>query len=133
MPKPSSSTRVTRWPGPERVVPAVEAWAADLLASRSEVARVALVGSYARGDAGFGSDVDLVVVVSGTLPAGPERAVPYLETRRIPVPTDVLVFTEDEWRAMDPRFGTREAVEREGRWLAQRSTTRALDDHPSGR
>ena len=56
-------------------------------------------GSYARGDAGFGSDLDLVAVVKRSEVPRMERNRdwPY---ERLPVPADLLVFTVDEWRGM---------------------------------
>ena len=68
-------------------------------------ARVALVGSYARGDHGPGSDADLLVVLS-------QCEVPFLlralelPAPRLPVPADLVVLTEGEvaeWSTERPR------------------------------
>jgi len=63
--------------------------------------RIYLFGSHARGEAGRHSDVDLLVVERE--PFGPERSRVeetgrvYLSLRGIPVPTDVLLFSEAEF------------------------------------
>lgn len=61
-------------------------------------------GSHARGDTGFGSDLDLVAVVERSDLPRMERGRdwPY---ERLPVPTDLLVFTVNEWQAMMERGG----------------------------
>jgi len=63
--------------------------------------RIYLFGSHARGEAGRHSDVDLLVVERE--PFGPgrsrveESARVSLSLRGVPVPTDVLLFSEDEF------------------------------------
>ena len=57
-------------------------------------------GSLARGDWGVGSDVDLVIVVSASTMPFFRRPARW-DATRLPVPADLLVFTEDEWRAME--------------------------------
>ncbi|MFM8605093.1 MAG: nucleotidyltransferase domain-containing protein [Cyanobium sp.] len=50
-----------RWPEASEVLEAVSTWAAELGAERPGLERVGVHGSYGRGDAGFGSDLDLVL------------------------------------------------------------------------
>jgi predicted nucleotidyltransferase len=71
-------------------------WAEQMGRARREVLRIGYFGSYARGDWGVGSDLDLIIVV--------ERADQPFERRgarwaiaELPVPADVLVYTEEEW------------------------------------
>ena len=59
---------------------------------------VYLYGSYARGDAETGSDVDLLVVVSDSpLSFFARGAAAYRALRHIGVPVDVQVYTEEEF------------------------------------
>lgn len=74
-------------------------------------------GSYARGVAGVGSDLDLVAIVR-------QAAVPFAErsatwpVERLPVPADLFVYTDAEWEplmATGGRFA--DALRRDVVWL----------------
>ena len=65
---------------------------AALKASRSDVVRVGYFGSYARGDCGVGSDLDLVVVLTMQRAAATART-RLRHHRGFPVPVDLLVYT----------------------------------------
>ncbi|MEX0692267.1 MAG: nucleotidyltransferase domain-containing protein [Gemmatimonadales bacterium] len=93
---------------------AVRAWADALAAHAPEVEAIGYFGSYARGDWGVGSDVDLVVVVGDT-PLPFERRAARWDATRLPVPADVLVYTHDEWAAHPGR--PRDVV-----WVVRRKT-----------
>jgi predicted nucleotidyltransferase len=65
-----------------------------------EVVRVILFGSFARGDAVPGSDLDIVIILT-------HCSVPFLERLRIyrfaavdGVPVEVFPYTKDEWERM---------------------------------
>ncbi len=119
MPVRSLRSSVLRWPDPATVVDAARAWAERLLAADPTVDRVGLVGSYARGDWGVGSDVDLVVIVAES-PLPFERRAARLDALELPVPADLLVYTRDEWARMvaDGRLAP---LARDVRWLADRA------------
>ncbi|ADW23110.1 DNA polymerase, beta domain protein region (plasmid) [Thermus scotoductus SA-01] len=104
-----------RWPSREEVEGALQAWMVrhpipGLLA-------LGYFGSYARGDYGVGSDLDLLLVVeSSSLPSW-QRALT-LPLEELPVPAEALVYTLAEWQALperSPRFA--ETLRREVRWL----------------
>jgi len=58
--------------------------------------RVVLFGSYARGDATEGSDVDLLVIAD-TSERKPKRSAPiYSALRDFPFSKDILVYTPEE-------------------------------------
>jgi predicted nucleotidyltransferase len=63
MPVRSLSSSVLVWPDAAEVARAVRTWAENLSKTEPAVQRVGYFGSYARGDWGVGSDVDLVVLV----------------------------------------------------------------------
>jgi hypothetical protein len=112
---------VLRWPSAEAVIAALEEWAAAAAARRPELLRLGYFGSFARGEAGVGSDLDLAAIVR-TL----DR--PFLErprewpTERLPVPTEILVYTAEEWDRL-MRSGGRFArtLEDQTRWIIDRS------------
>jgi len=66
---------------------------ADFIGQQFDVEKVILFGSYARGQARPGSDVDLLVVMAPN--GGEARAAPILAAvgRRFCVPVDVVVRT----------------------------------------
>ena len=77
----------------------MQQWAEDVVRSQPDVVRVGYFGSYARGDWGVGSDLDLIVVVRES--AQPfETRVAQIDTEALPVPVDMLVYTEEEWQTI---------------------------------
>ena len=62
MPVRSLTQSLLRWPSPEHVLSAVAAWATLQQAQTPSLKRVGLFGSYGRGTAGVGSDLDLLLV-----------------------------------------------------------------------
>ncbi|MCS6830426.1 MAG: nucleotidyltransferase domain-containing protein [Armatimonadota bacterium] len=116
MPVRSLSSSVLKWLDAETVLEAVEAWAKQTFARHPEVVRIGLFGSYARGDWGVGSDIDLVIIVHDTAIPFIERA-RYFDTSDLPLSTDLLVYTRAEWEKMwrEGRFAQR--IEREARWF----------------
>ncbi|CAN5239937.1 hypothetical protein BH23GEM4_BH23GEM4_21980 [soil metagenome] len=84
----------------------MRAWAADRVGERSDLVRIGYFGSYAGGGWGVGSDLDLVVVVERSDEPWERRACSW-DTTSLPVASDLLVYTADEWRALlrhDHRF-----------------------------
>lgn len=95
MPVRSLRSSVLRWPDAATVDAAVRAWAAATARGRSDVVWIGYFGSYARGDWGVGSDVDIVVVVDRSDVPFTRRALAF-DATSLPVPADVLVYTVDE-------------------------------------
>src|SRR5687768_9404967 len=90
MPVRSLTSSVLRWPDADTVHRAATVWAEALVAAEPEVVAVGYFGSYARGDAGVGSDLDLIVVVrESAIPFERRAAMWPLES--LPVPADLLV------------------------------------------
>ncbi len=115
MPARSLRSPVLRWPSREEVEEALKAW----LARHPIPGLLALgyFGSYARGDHGVGSDLDLVLVV-GHSDLPPWQRAMGLPLEELPVPTEALVYTLPEWRGLaerSPRFAR--VLREEARWL----------------
>lgn len=99
MPVRSLRSPVLRWPDRSTVLAAVEEWARRESAGQPDLLRLGVFGSYARGDCGVGSDLDLVAVVAGSdLPF--ERRSAGWDLLSLPVPADLLVYTRKEWEAL---------------------------------
>jgi predicted nucleotidyltransferase len=87
------------WPNATEVRDAVREWAMRAVAERPEVSRIGYFGSYARGDWGVGSDVDLIVIVSRAEGPSERRSLSW-DTTTLPVPADLLIYTEAEWDSL---------------------------------
>jgi predicted nucleotidyltransferase len=96
---------------------AARAWAAGQARVRPELVRLGYFGSYARGDWGVGSDLDMIAIVRSATEPFARRANGW-PTEELPVPVDLLVYTEEEWDRLR-REGGRFArtVESEVVWL----------------
>lgn len=95
---------VFKWPDRHQVETALVAWAETCARTHPTVRRIGYFGSYARGDWGVGSDLDVVMVVEdGALLPPFERRGAAWDLSALPVPTDVLVYTVSEWRAVVER------------------------------
>ncbi len=112
MPLRSLNTSVLVWPNKETVVIALQQWAVKALETNPHLEQVGYFGSYARGDWGVGSDLDVILIVTEIqLPF--ERRSAQWDLTEIPVPVDVLVYTRPEWEKIlqQPGFGKRLASE----------------------
>ena len=95
------------WPDRDLVDREVRRWATQQAASRPQLRRLGYFGSYARNRWGVGSDVDLVAVVASSSVPFEVRALEW-DVTSLPVPAEILVYTEAEWTQMqapDRRFG----------------------------
>lgn len=94
----------------------MERWARALAADHEEIERVGYFGSYARGDAGVGSDLDVVMVLKAAAAPWERRAAEW-DTTSLPVPVDLIVYTRVEWEGLDrnTRFGR--MLQAEVRWV----------------
>ena len=91
------------WPDAKVVDEAARRWAEDLRRAEASVVAVGYFGSYARGDWGVGSDLDMVVIVEDSREPFERRAARW-DATGLPVPADVLVYTSAEWRRMSGRL-----------------------------
>ncbi len=117
MPGRLLTSRVLRWPDAEAVTRAAREWATTLAQTRGDVVGIGYIGSYARGDWGVGSDLDVVIVLENAREPFHERALGF-DTPRLPVPVDLLIYTAAEWKKLRrerTRFAT--MLEQELRWL----------------
>jgi uncharacterized protein len=119
MPVRSLTSSVLKWPDANQVVKALKGWVEQLALNRPEVLQIGYFGSYARGDWGVGSDLDLIIIVKTADKPFEMRATGY-DTLALPVPTDVLVYTQEEWRSLKRESRFSQTLEREAVWLYRR-------------
>ena len=118
MPVRSLNSSVLIWPDRAAVDQAVRLWGRRIIFSRPEVTRVGYFGSYARGNWGVGSDLDLVIVVARSEEPFARRAAGW-DATDLPVPADVLVYTAAEWNSLAERSGWGKTLSREVVWVYQ--------------
>ncbi len=120
MPVRSSTSSVLKWPDATTVREAARAWALRQATARAELERVGIFGSYARGDWGVGSDLDIVLVLTDSDRAFIERPLDW-DLTEIPVPVDLLVYTIREWDALQQDHSRHASTLRsETRWIFER-------------
>jgi predicted nucleotidyltransferase len=118
MPVRSLNSSVLRWPKRDEVDRAVRLWAAKLVKERPEIIRLGYFGSYARGDWGVGSDLDLVAVVDDCEERFERRSLKW-DMRQLPVPAQALVYTSKEWELLKEQGGRFAlTLERETIWMS---------------
>jgi predicted nucleotidyltransferase len=117
MPVKSLNSSVIRWPNKAEVSSAAANWARELVSQRPEILRIGIIGSYGREDWGVGSDLDLIVVVKDSSEQFEARNLG-IDVSSLPVPVDLMVYTEAEWRKLSEERGRfYETVVREGNWI----------------
>ena len=99
MPVRLLSSSVLRWPRRDDVLRALHHWVGRVMRADERVLRVGYTGSLAAGEWGFGSDIDLIVILNTAQEAWLERARCF-DATDLPVPVDLLVYTEAEWEEM---------------------------------
>jgi predicted nucleotidyltransferase len=121
MPVRSLNSRVLRWPNADVVIGAARNWATALGRARKDVIRIGYIGSYARGDWGVGSDLDLVIVTDEANAPFHERALQF-DALHLPVPVEMLVYTASEWELLMSKTGRYSTMlKNEARWLYERA------------
>ena len=102
MPVKSLNSSVLKWPDRDTVDQAVRSWSLEQALCLPEVERLGYFGSYARGNWGVGSDLDLIAVVDDSNEPFERRSLSW-ELNSLPVPADILVYTEAEWEELQKR------------------------------
>ncbi len=116
MPVKSLTSPLIKWPDKQTVDKAVRTWAKQTAERHPDVVRVGYFGSYARGDWGVGSDVDVLVLVRAS-PMPFERRSVQWDAVDLPAPADVLVYTLAEWASMDSAGRWRKTLAAEAVWV----------------
>jgi len=109
------------WPNRTQIDDAVRRWAARIAEDHPELVRLGYFGSYARGNWGVGSDLDLIAVVGSTGDRFDRRALAW-DVTALPVPAEILIYTEAEWRDLDLQGGRfAEMLARDTVWVFSRT------------
>lgn len=115
MPVRSLSSSVLKWADAKTVDAAARRWAEKVVQDKKDVLKIGYFGSYARGDWGVGSDLDLIIIVESCGQPFLRRSTEW-DVTELPVPADVLVYTEEEWQSIiGERF--HQTVMQEAVWI----------------
>ena len=124
MPVCSLTQSVLRWPDPDQVMQATRHWAECQAEVHPGLIAVGVYGSYGRGDAGVGSDLDLLLIDCNAHGLQRER-LPQWPLEQLPLSCDALILTPEELQSilvpaegMPGRMG--KALSHECRWLWER-------------
>jgi hypothetical protein len=104
MPVRSLNSSVLVWPTQAQIDDAVRRWSAQIATDHPELTRLGYFGSYARGNWGVGSDLDLIAVVTSAGERFDRRALAW-DVTALPVPAEILIYTEAEWRDLERQGG----------------------------
>lgn len=108
---------VLRWPDPEQVLQQVQVWTAEQQARRRSLQAVGVFGSYGRGTAGVGSDLDLLLIDSAAEGPQHQRLLKW-PLEQLPLSCDALVLTPPEFeRLMTSGSRMAQDLQRDLRWL----------------
>ena len=116
MPVRSLNSSVLRWVPKDQVIKALMEWAEEVYSSRSEVVKIGYFGSYARGDWGVGSDLDVIVLLRESPLPFWERCLEF-DTTVLPLPVDLFVYTLEEVKKLKGTKFCRDVIEREVIWI----------------
>ncbi|HUT37191.1 MAG TPA: nucleotidyltransferase domain-containing protein [Planctomycetota bacterium] len=115
----SLNSSVLKWPDLATVRDALQRWVEQAVRRHPDVVLIGYFGSYARGDWGVGSDLDLLIVVEASDLPFEQRSAEW-DTTALPVPADVLVYTRSEWKALEPTRRFTRMLTQETVWVHRR-------------
>lgn len=122
MPVRSLNSSVFKWPNRSKVDRAIRYWAKEVVNSYGGIIRLGYFGSYARGDWGVGSDLDLVAIVEHATEPFERRSLSW-DLSPLPVPAELLVYTSSEWQSLQKqRSRFARTLEQETVWVYEASS-----------
>ena len=104
MPLRSLTSSVLKWPDRETVYQAVQRWAVLEAKQHPGLLQLGYFGSYAHGNWGVGSDLDLIAIVKESSEPFERRSVCW-DLKPLPVPAEMLIYTEKEWKRLQKQGG----------------------------
>ena len=104
-PERSLTSARIRYADPELIRKAVQEYARDLRSRHEGIRSIRWFGSWVKGTAGVGSDVDLCVIVDRSDKSRRDRMPDFLP-RSFPVGIDLFVYTVAEWATLRAEHST---------------------------
>ena len=120
MPVRSLNSPVLKWPDSQTIDRTLRMWIHVEAVKHPGLQKVGYYGSYARGDWGVGSDVDLIAIVEYSSQPFEKRNLSW-DLSPIPVQADLLIYTKNEWGKLQKEGGLfRKILERETVWIFEK-------------
>jgi predicted nucleotidyltransferase len=94
--------------------------AEKVLQNRKDVLQIGYFGSYARGNWGVGSDLDVVIVIESSNEPLERRGAKW-DLTELPVPADVLIYTKKEWDSLSQERRFYKTLMQEAVWIYVRT------------
>ena len=117
MPVRSLNQSLLRWPEAELVLAQVRDWAVAVAGQHPGLDRVGVFGSYGRGEAGVGSDLDLLLIDRKVSGPQQQRLLDW-PLEDLPLSCDALVLTPQEHHElMAGNSAMADALLNDCRWL----------------
>ncbi len=114
MPVRLLSSSVLKWPDKETVISALKSWAKEIKKNKN-ILKVGYFGSYSTGNWGVGSDLDIIIVLKECDLPKIKRPLLF-DTTQLPVPVDLLVFTEKELKKINS-LAFSKVLKKEVKWI----------------
>ena len=99
MPVRSLNSSILKWPDKRTVHEAAQVWADKHGTKHANVLAIGYFGSYARGNWGVGSDLDLIIILKNSDSRFEKRPLEW-DFTRLPVPAEAIVYTLAEWQLL---------------------------------
>jgi len=93
------NSSILKWPDKQKVHEAAQVWADKQGTKHANVLAIGYFGSYARGNWGVGSDLDLIIILKNSDTRFEKRPLEWDYTR-LPVPAEAIVYTLAEWQLL---------------------------------
>jgi len=105
---------------------AARSWAATEAKRHSGLVKLGYFGSYARGNAGVGSDLDVIAIVDKASEPFDRRSLTW-DLNSLPVPAELIVYTREEWKRLQKEGGRfARMLKHEVVWIYSRNDRRAM-------
>ena len=82
------------------MIEAFRIWSKEEETRRPELIRLGYFGSYARGDWGVGSDLDVIAIVKDSSEPFDRRGIKW-HLESLPVPTEIIIYSKEEWNRLN--------------------------------
>ena len=117
MPVRSLNSPVLKWPRRDEVKKVLRQWLKKQIATHPEIVKLGYFGSFAKDNWGVGSDLDLIVIIQDSSIPFEKRPLAW-DFDTLPVPTDILIYTTEEWQDMRKKGGRFvDTIGKEAVWL----------------
>ncbi|PMQ01783.1 MAG: hypothetical protein CBR30_03690 [Dictyoglomus sp. NZ13-RE01] len=100
MPVRSLNSSVLKWADHKKIEEELKNWINNVVREKRGIIKIGYFGSYARGDYGVGSDLDLIIILESSSLPFEKRGIDW-DTTKFSVPVDLLIYTIDEWKKLE--------------------------------